>query len=76
MLRKLFGNVSTLTFDLYAKAVELEKPDSTRKTAEELYEDDLFFSLHSEYIETIIANLKLTTQPRYIILWECKVQKW
>jgi len=76
ILRKLFGNVSTLTFDLYAKAVELKMPDSTRKTPKELYEDDPLFPLHSDYIETVITNLKPTIRPRYIILWGCKMQKW
>ena len=76
MLCKLFGNVSTLTFDLYAKATGLRKPDGTRKTIMELYEGDPLFPIFSDYIETIIANLKPTTQPRYIILWRRKVQKW
>jgi len=61
MPRKLFGNVSTPTFDLYVKATELTKPDGTRKTTKELYEGDPLLSLHSDYIETIIANLKPTT---------------
>jgi len=76
MLRKLFSKVSALTFDLYAKATELRKPDGTRKTTKELYEGDPLFPLHNDYIETVIANLKPTTQPRYTILWERKVQKW
>jgi len=65
-----------LIFDLYAKATELKKPDGTRKTSKELYEEDPLFLLHSDYIETIIANLKPTTQPRYIIFCGRKVQKW
>ena len=50
ILRKLFGNVITPTFDLYAKAAESKKPDGIRKTAKELYEDDPVFPLHSDYV--------------------------
>lgn len=63
-----------LIFDLFSNALGMTNADGTRRTDEELCEEDPPFNFHSDLREEIISNLEPTTKPSYDFLWGKKVQ--